>query len=181
MTQVAELGNPHYSSHRSKPADFRGSLLFPARRPNPLSQVQASPTLKIKVRACAAINVNVQYKMQDSNHWYSLQRSNTGQHAYSIQDSASNTPTLPPTGLHDNQALSSVYSLASAVRPTQGESFSPSLDKNHLPYIPQCPVTFLICPWSHIRLLMHNPNISTRTAITLLHLILPHTRSMQLS
>ena len=119
--------------------------------------------------------------MQDPNRWYNVQRSHTGQHAYSIQDSASNTPTLPPAGLNDNQALSSVYSFASGVRPTQGESFSPSLDTNYSPYIPQCPVTFPIYRWSHIRLLMHNPNISTQMAVTLLHLILPHTRSMQLS
>ena len=118
--------------------------------------------------------------MQDPNHWYTLQRSNAGQHAYSMQDSASNTPTLP-AGLHNSHALSSVYSFASAVRPTQGENFSPSLDTNHSPCIPQCPVTFPIYPWSHIRLLMPNPNTSTRIAVTLLLLILLHTRSMQLS
>lgn len=88
--------------------------------PKPRSQAQA--------QACAALNVNDQSKMQDHNHWYSLQRSNTDQHAYSIQDPVSNAPTLPPTGLHDNQALPSVYSFASAVRPTQGESLSCSLD-----------------------------------------------------
>jgi hypothetical protein len=181
VRQVAELGNPHYSSHRSP----RKSAGHCRRRPGgrtPFVLVQSRPhTLKIKVRACAAINVNGQYEMQDSNHWYNLQRSNTGQHAYSIQNSASDTPTLPPAGLHDNQAMSSVYSIASAVRPTQGERLSPSLDTNYSPYKPQCPVTFPIYPWSHIRLLMHNPNSSTRTAVTLFHLILPHTRSMQLS
>lgn len=61
------------------------------------------------------------------------------------------------------------------------KAFSLSLDTNHSPYIPQCPVTFPIYPWSHIRLLMHNPNISTRMAVTPLHLILLRTRSMQLS
>jgi hypothetical protein len=178
VTQVAELGNPHCI-----PAtEARGNPVVagPAAEPRSCSQSR-SHTLKIKVRACAAINVNGHYKMQDPNHWYSVQRSNTGQHAYSIQDSASNTPTLPPAGLHDNQALSSVYSFASAVRPTQGENFSPSLDTNYSPYILQCPVTSLIYPWSHIRLHMHNPNISTRMPVTLLHLILPHTLSMQLS
>ena len=177
MTPVAKLGNPHYSSHRSP---RKSGCRRPGGRTPFVLPVRSSHPLKIKVRACVAINVNGQYTMQDPNHWYSLQRSNTGQHAYSIQDSASNTPTLPPAGLHDNQALSSVYSFAS-VRPTQGESFSPSLDTNYSPYIPQCPVTFPIYPWSHIRLLMHNPNISTRMAVTPLHLILPHTRSMQLS
>lgn len=163
-----------------EPAEIRGSL-SPARRWNP---IRAHPALKIKVRACEATNLNGQYEMQDPNHWYSLQRSNTGQHAYSIQDSASNTPTLPPTGpagLHDNQAISSVYSLASAVRPTQGEGLQSQSDTNYSPYIPQCPVTFPIYPWSHIRLLMHNPNISARMAVTPLHLILLHTPSMQLS
>ena len=116
--------------------------------------------------------------MQDPNHWYTPQRSNSGQHAYSIQDSASNTPTLP-SGLHDNQALSSVYSFAPAIRPTQGENFSSSLDVNHSPCIPQCHVTFPIHPWSHIRLLMPIPNTLTRMAVTLLHPILLHTRSMQ--
>lgn len=88
--------------------------------PKPHSQAQA--------QACAALNVNDQPKMQDHNHWYSLQRSNTDQHPYSIQDPVLNTPTLPPTGPHDNQALPSVYSLASAVLPTQGESLNRSLD-----------------------------------------------------
>jgi hypothetical protein len=163
-----------------KPAEIRGPLLSPARRYRALSQVRPH-TLKIKVRACATVNFTDQYKMQDPNHWYRLQRSNTGQHAYSIQDSASNTPSLPPAGLHDNQALSPVYSFASAVRPTQGESFSPSLDTNYSPYMPQCPVTFPIYPWSHIRLHMHNPNTSAQIAVNLLHQILPHTRSMRLS
>jgi hypothetical protein len=179
LTQVAESGNPHYSSHRKNP---RVAVVSgPAVEPHSCSQSGPGLTTpRLKVRACAAINVNGQYKMQDPNHWYSLQRSNTGQRPYSIQDSASNTPSLP-AGLHDNQALSSVYSFTSAVRPTQGESFSPSLDTNLSPYIPQCPVTFPIYLWSHIRLLMHNPNILTRMAVTLLHLILPHTRSTQLS
>ena len=178
MVQVAELGNPHYSSHRSPRKSDVVVVAGPAVSCSHSGQASLS---KIKVRACAAVNVNDQYKMQDPNHWYSLQRSNTGQHAYSVQDSASNTPSLPPAGLHDNQAQSSVYSFASAVRPTQGESFSPSLDTNYSPYIPQRPVTFPIYPWSHIRLHMHNPNISTRIAVNLLHLIPPHTRSMRLS
>lgn len=100
----------------------------------PHSCSQSGPGLTLKVRAYAAINVNGQYKMQDTNHWYSLQRSNTGQRPYSIQNSTSNTPSLT-AGLHDNQALSSVYSFASAVRPTQGETFSPSPDTNLSPHI----------------------------------------------
>jgi hypothetical protein len=148
VTQVAELGKPALFQPQ-KPAEIR---LSPARRPNPIALRSRPHTLKIKVRACAAINVNGQYKMQDHNHWYSLQRSNTGQHAYSLHDSASNTPTLPPAGLHDNQALSSVYSLASAVRPTQGESFSASLDTNHLPY------TAVSRHLSHLSMAAHSPS-----------------------
>ncbi len=102
--------------------------------------------------ACAAVNVNGQYNMQDPNHWYSLQRSNAGQHAYSVQDSASNTPTLPPAGLHDNQALSPVYPFGSAMRPTQGESFSLSLDTNHLLYMP------VSRHLSHLSMVAHSPS-----------------------
>jgi hypothetical protein len=79
--------------------------------------------LRLKARACGALNVNDRYNMQDSNHWYSLQRSNTDPNAYSIQNPASNTPTLASAGPHDNQVLPSLYSFASAVRPTQGEIF----------------------------------------------------------
>jgi len=151
VTQVAKLGNLYYPSHRS-PWKSAGRC---CRRPGGRTPFVLSVrlhTLKIKVRACAAINANGQYKMQDPNHWYSLQRSNTGQHAYSIQDSASNTPTLPSPGLHDNQALSSVYSFASAVRPTQGESFSLSLDSNYSPYIP------VSRHLSHLSMVAHSPS-----------------------
>jgi hypothetical protein len=109
---------------------------------NSCVRAHSQPRLKIKVGACAAVNVNGQYNMQDPNHWYSLQRSNTGQHAYSVQDSASNTPTLPPAGLHDNQALSPVYPFGSAMRPAQGESFSLSLDTIHLLYNASVPSSF---------------------------------------
>ena len=126
-------------------AEIRGSLVVAGPAIRALRPLHPY-TLKVKVRACAAINVNGQYKMQDPNRWYNLRRSNTGQQAYSIQDSASNTPTLPPASLHGNQTLSSVYSFASAVRPTQGESFSTSLDTNHSPCMPQCPVIFPIYP-----------------------------------
>src|SRR5712675_1450812 len=102
-------------------------------RPGPSSPCYIAPlrVLRQGAPACAAglvdLNVNDQHKMQDSNNWYSLQRSNADQNAYSIQDPAPNTSTLAPAGFHDAQALPSLYSFASTARPTHGEGFSPSL------------------------------------------------------
>lgn len=84
--------------------------------------------LALSKRACLcgvllALDVNDRYKMQNPNNWYSLQRSNTDQHTYPIQDPASNTPTLTPTGAHNTQALPAVYSYATAARTTHGEQF----------------------------------------------------------
>lgn len=70
-----------------------------------------------------ALDVNDRYKMQNPNNWYSLQRSSTDQRTYPIQDPASNTPTLTPTGAHNTQAHPAVYSYATAARTTHGKDF----------------------------------------------------------
>jgi hypothetical protein len=98
------------------------------RRPTRPGGRTRSFSLTLKLGREPALFLKNQSKMQDHNHWYSLQRSNTDQNAYSIPDPVSNTSTLPTAGLHDNQPLPSAYSFASAVRPTQGERVSPSLD-----------------------------------------------------
>lgn len=116
--------------------------------------------------------------MQDPNHWYGLQRSNSDQHPHPIQDPPSNTSSLTPAGVHNAQALPAAYSFASAARSTHGEDFYHSPVTIIHYFVLQWLVTFLILPWERT-LLMHSHNITTRMGITAPLLTHPHTRSMR--
>jgi hypothetical protein len=112
-----------------------------ASRQAPARRTPQHPSLSVSVSGSAsafaacllALDVNGRYKMQDSNQWYSLQRSNTDPHPYTIQDPASNTSTLTPS-VHDTHALPAVYSVTSAARTTHGEGscHSPDTITHHL-------------------------------------------------
>jgi hypothetical protein len=94
--------------------------------PGNLSVNQTLPRLSKRAlwRACLlALDVDNRYKMQDSNHWYNLQRSNSNHHTYPMQDPASNTPTLTPAGAHDAQTLPAAYSFPSSSRTAHGDGF----------------------------------------------------------
>ncbi|SRR6266404_4917439 len=76
-----------------------------------------------------AIDINNHSKMQDSNGWYSRQRSNAGRHPYPIQESASATSARPPDIVYGAQALSAIYRdpFTPATPTTHGELSDPCL------------------------------------------------------
>jgi len=176
-TQVAELGNPHYSSHRSprKSGCRRPGGRTPFVLPGPgltLSRSRcepAPPSTSTGITRCRIPTTGIACSAQIPASIRTLYRIQLRIHLLYpllvfmiIRRCHQYTHSRLQFGLHRVKALVPV-----SIQIT-----------NH---ILQCPVTFLIYPWSHIRLHMHNPNISTRMAVTLLHLIPPHTLSMQLS